>query len=116
MRALASSKGVLTPSELAEWTQTERHNITTLVERMKRDGLIRTGRNTRNRRFVNISLTDKGREILMEAMLTAREIVDQIMSSIGDDDALLLEKSLKTMRQNALQGSEYNIENSQPYD
>ena len=107
MRALASNKEVMTPSEIAKWTQTERHNITTLVERMKRDGLIRTERNPGDRRFVSVSLTDKGREVLMQAMLVAREIVDQVMSSIGEDDALLVETSLRTLRQNAHQGLEY---------
>ena len=114
MRALATNKGVMTPSELAKWTQTERHNVTTLIERMKRDGLIRTERNPRDRRFVNVSLTDKGREVLMQAMLVAREIVDQVMSSIGKDDALLLEKSLRKLRQNAHQGLEYVTKRSHP--
>jgi len=114
MRALATNKGVMTPSELAKWTQTERHNVTTLIERMKRDGLVRTERNPRDRRFVNVSPTDKGRKVLMQAMLVAREIVDQVMSSIGEDDALLLEKSLRTLRQNAHQGLEYVAKRSQP--
>jgi DNA-binding MarR family transcriptional regulator len=114
MRALASNKEVMTPSEIATWTQTERHNITTLIERMKRDGLIRTERNPRDRRFVNVSLTDKGREVLTQAMPVAREIVDQVMSSISEDDALLLEKSLRALRQNAHQGLEYVAKRSQP--
>ncbi len=114
MRAIASNNGVITPSELAEWTQTERHNITTLIERMKRDGLIQAERNPKNRRFVNVSLTDKGREVLMLAMPVAGEIVDQAMSSINEDDALLLEKSLRALRQNAHQGLEYVAKRSQP--
>ena len=114
LRALASNKKVMTPSEIAKWTQTERHNITTLIERMKRDGLIRTERNPGDRRFVSVSLTDKGREVLMQAMLVAREIVDQVMSSIGEDDALLVETSLRTLRQNAHQGLEYVAKHSQP--
>jgi DNA-binding MarR family transcriptional regulator len=66
-----------------------------------------------NRRFVNVSLTYKGREVLMQAMLVAREIVDQVMSSVGENDALLLEKSLRTLRQNAHQGLEYIAKRSQ---
>ena len=114
MRALATNKGIMTPSGLARWTQTERHNVTTLIERMKRDGLIRTERNPRDRRFVNVSLTDKGREDLMQAMPAAREIVDQVMSSISEDDALLLEKSLRVLRQNAHHGLEDVAKRSQP--
>jgi DNA-binding MarR family transcriptional regulator len=114
LRVLASNKKVMTPSEIAKWTQTERHNITTLIGRMKRDGLIRTERNPRDRRFLSVSLTDKGREVLMQAMPVAREIVDQVMSSISEDDALLLEKWLRVLRQNAHQGLEYVAKRSQP--
>jgi hypothetical protein len=67
-----------------------------------------------NRRFVNVSLTYKGREVLMQAMLVAREIVDQVMSSISVDDALQLEKSLRALRQNAHHGFKYIAKHSQP--
>ncbi len=85
-----------------------------MIKRMKRDGLIRAERNPGDRRFVNVSLTDKGREVLMQAMLVAREIVDQVMSSIGEDDAPLLERSLRALRQNAHHGLEYVAKRSQP--
>jgi len=35
LRVLAASGGTMTPSEIAEWTFRERHDITTLVERLK---------------------------------------------------------------------------------
>jgi DNA-binding MarR family transcriptional regulator len=114
MRILASNKKPMTPSEIANWTNTERHNITTLIKRMKRDGLIVAERNPRDRRFVNVSLTGKGREVLMQAIPVAREIVDQIMSSMSEDDALLLEKSLRVLRQNAHHSLEYVAKRSQP--
>ena len=61
LRTLASNNGVMRPSEIAEWTQTERHNITTLIDRLKRAGLVRVERNNRDKRFVSVSLTAKGR-------------------------------------------------------
>ena len=98
---LAHNNGVMTPSELAEWTQTERHNITALVARMKQDELVSSERNSNNKRFVNITLTNKGREVLSQAMPVAKEIVSQVMLSITKGDAALLEKLLKVLRQNA---------------
>jgi len=62
LRALASNNGVMTPSEIAEWTQTERHNITGLIDRMRQDGLVTAERDSSDRRLVNVVLTDKGRE------------------------------------------------------
>ena len=101
LRALASSNRAMTPSEIAEWTQTERHNITTLINRMRLDGLVTAERNSSDKRLVNITLTDKGRATLSRATPMAKEIVDQVMLSIDEGDAALLEKYLRTLRQNA---------------
>ena len=107
LRTLASNNRVMMPSEIAEWTQTERHNITALIGRMRQDGLVTAERNSSNKRLVNITLTDKGREVLNRAMPVAAEIVDQVMLSIDEGDAALLEKCLRTLRENAHQGLEH---------
>ncbi len=107
LRVLASNNGIMMPSELAEWTQTERHNITALVDRLRRDGLVTTERNSSDKRLANIILTDKGREFLMQSMPVARDIVDQVMSSISEGDVVPLENSLRVLRQNAHDGLEH---------
>lgn len=114
LRVLAAYGGTMTPSEIAEWTFRERHNITTLVDRLKRDGLVRVARNNRDKRFVSVSLTAKGREVLKQAMPVAREIVDQVMLSISEGDAIPLEKSLRVLRQNAHDGLVHLVERAQP--
>jgi DNA-binding MarR family transcriptional regulator len=114
LRTLASNNRAMTPSEIAEWTQTEPHNITTLIDRMRRDGLVTAERNSSDKRLVNITLTDKGREALNRTMPVAKEIVDRVMSSIDEGDAALLEKYLQTLRQNAHQGLEYLARGSRP--
>ena len=107
LRVLAINNEAMTPSELAEWTHTERHNITALINRMRQEGLVAAERNTSDKRLVNVSLTDKGRQILAQAMPTAREIVNQVMASVNEDDIVLLEKLLRTLRQNAYCGLEH---------
>ncbi len=114
LRVLAAHGGTMTPSKIAEWTFRERHNITTLVDRLKRDGLVRVERNIKDKRFVSVSLTAKGRKVLKQAMPVAREIVDQVMSSISEGDAILLEKSLRVLRQNAHDGLEHLAKCAQP--
>lgn len=104
LRVLAANGGTMTPSTIAHWTLRERHNITTLVDRMKRDGLVKARRNRMDRRSINITLTAKGRKLLDEHTPLSRSIVDQIMSSISEDDAALLEKLLAVLRQNAETG------------
>lgn len=91
LRALASNGGVMRPYEIADWTQTERHNITALINRMKQEGLIEAERDSSDKRYVNVTLMDKGREALSLVTPAAREVVDQVMSSISEDNAVLLE-------------------------
>jgi MarR family 2-MHQ and catechol resistance regulon transcriptional repressor len=101
LQALVRNNGVMIPSEIADWTQTERHNITALVSRMKRDGLVRTERDRKDKRTVNVTITAKGQEVITQAMPVAREIVNKVMSSIGESDAVQLEKLLRVLIQNA---------------
>jgi DNA-binding MarR family transcriptional regulator len=103
---------VLTATELAKWTDTEIHNITTLVDRMKKDGLLEAERDKKDKRFLRITLTEKGRRALKDAMPTAQEVLGQLMSSVGTDDALTFEKVLKTIRLNAYTGLQNLAEKS----
>ncbi|MFC1974707.1 MarR family winged helix-turn-helix transcriptional regulator [Chloroflexota bacterium] len=115
LKALASNNGGMRPSEIAEWTQTERHNITALTGRMRQEGLITVERNTSNKRFVDVTLTDKGHEVLSQAMPVAKEVVEQVMLSIAEGDAALLEKPLSVLRQNAHRGLEGLANHPQPH-
>ena len=106
LQALANNRGPMTASALAEWTSTKRHNITTLIDRLEHQGLIRAERNKKDKRFINITLTDRGAEVLNQAKPIAREIVNQVMLSLSEDDALLLEKLLGVLMQNVQHGME----------
>ncbi|MBA7659394.1 hypothetical protein ES703_67372 [subsurface metagenome] len=114
LEVLAANGGTMTPSEIAESTLRERHNITTLVDRLRQEGLVRTERNEKDKRSVNIILTGSGREVLSQSTPVAREIVDQVMLSISAGDAVLLEKPLRVLRQNACNGLEYLAKRSHP--
>jgi len=100
LKTLASRNGVMTPTQIAEWTQTELHNITTLVARLKKEGLVYTERSNIDKRNVNVFLTEKGRMVLNQVMPVAREIIDQIMSSITETDASNLSPMLEVLRDN----------------
>jgi DNA-binding MarR family transcriptional regulator len=106
LQALYFQNSVMTPSALSAWTQTESHNVTTLIRRMQRDGLINTERSRGNKRIVKVMLNEKGQELLMRIMPVAREIVDQAMSSLNTDEAARLERILKMIRSGALSGLE----------
>ena len=68
---------------------------------MKRDGLITAERSTKDKRTVNIYLTDKGRQVLEKTKPVANEIKDLMMSSITEDEAIQMASKLKVLRKNA---------------
>ena len=106
LQILAFNGGTMKPSEIADWTSKERHNVTTLTRRLERDGLVKIKQNERDKRFVNINLTDKGRQVLAQIVPAAQEIVNHVMLSISEGDAVRLEKLLEVMRRNAHNGLE----------
>jgi len=106
LQILAFNGGTMKPFEIADWTFRERHNVTTLTRRLERDGLVRAKRDERDKRFVDISLTDKGRQVLDQTTPAAQEIVNHVMLSISEGDAVRLEKLLETMKRNVHSGLE----------
>jgi DNA-binding MarR family transcriptional regulator len=96
----------VTASQIAQWTDTAPHNVTTLINRMKREGLLETKRDEKDKRLVKIKITEKGQLVLKESMPAAQHVVDQLMSSITQDDARSLAKILRVIRQNAYDGLE----------
>lgn len=104
LKILAANNGGMTPTQMAEWTQTELHNITTFVARLKKQGLVSTERSATDQRSINVLLTEQGRLMLNQTMPVATELIDQIMSSISEADASKFSKILEVLRDNAYDG------------
>ena len=96
--------GTLRPSEIATLTLRERHNITTLMRRLEKSRLIKSKPSRKDKRSINVTITEKGRQAIEDASPAARKIVKQIMSSFPDSQAAVLEELLKILKQNALGG------------
>jgi DNA-binding MarR family transcriptional regulator len=106
LKILSTAEHAVTPSEIARKTFRERHDITTLMQRMKRDGLVDITPSTTDRRSVIITLTEKGREKLDQAEPVAEEIINQVMSKIGKTNMASMNKILNTLKQNSIDGLE----------
>lgn len=100
LKGLIASGGVMSHTKLAEWTNTRKHNITGLVDRMKKAGFVTTQRSETDRRLVKIEVTDKGRKLYRNAGTVARDIMKQSMHGLAQNDVLQLEKLLGTMKKN----------------
>jgi len=100
LQGLVNSKGVMNHTQLAEWTNTAKHNISALVDRMKGDGLVTTEYSHEDRRVSYIKITQKGREVFNQATPVHRKIVRGAMRDIGKREAAELESILKVMKRN----------------
>jgi len=104
LTVLNDNGGIMNPSAIADITFTERHNITVIVDRMKKAGMVMTERDPHDKRLVNVMLTDKGREVCSNAKPVAYECIQQIVSVLSDDNAILIQRPLRILRQTAKDG------------
>ena len=54
LHVMSMNGGTMRPSDLARWTFRERHDMTTLIRRLEKQGLVRIQRSTIDRREVNV--------------------------------------------------------------
>ena len=104
LNSIDHNGGVMKPSEIAHWTITERHNITTLIQRMKKEGLVRIEPDKNSQRSINVIITDKGKQALNDTIRVAQGVIDQVMLSMTDDDLSQLHQLITVMRKNAYDG------------
>lgn len=79
LEAIELNHGVATATRIAELTQTERHNISTLIVRMYKDRLIDYKYDTRDRRKLNIKMTAKGRSIKTDCEYLLQALIKELM-------------------------------------
>ncbi len=60
-----SGRGSASVSELAEFLQERHHSVVGLVERAEQSGLVRRTQDAADRRVVNVTLTARGKRILL---------------------------------------------------
>jgi DNA-binding MarR family transcriptional regulator len=100
LKILVINGGTMKHSELARWTNTKKHNITTLIDRMKEEKMVRTERSKKDRRIIDIIITDKGRRIYQDATPMAQKIVQEVMQGVKTSDVRELEKMLNDIKTN----------------
>jgi DNA-binding MarR family transcriptional regulator len=100
LRALARNGGTLKHTQLAIFTNTKKHNITTLVDRMKKDQLVTTEWSETDRRVNNVIITNKGRKLYRQANQTARKMVEQLMHSMKESDVQEAARLLNIVKEN----------------
>jgi DNA-binding MarR family transcriptional regulator len=100
LKVLELNGGTMKHSELARWTNTKKHNITTLVDRMKEEQFVTTERSTKDKRVIEITLTDKGRKTYQESKPSEQSIIKELMKGMSEWDIRNFEKILLGIKTN----------------
>jgi DNA-binding MarR family transcriptional regulator len=99
---LRYKKGKVTIKDIATWLDKNSNSISTLVDRMQRDGYVVRVESTRDRREVLVELTEKGKEISDKSDALGWKIIDDVLSGMPEEDFIQLNILLEKVRSRAL--------------
>jgi DNA-binding MarR family transcriptional regulator len=94
---LAESEDALALSELAAMQSCVRSNITQLVDRLEREGLVRRVDDPEDRRVVRAELTPTGEERHREGSRQVKRAEREFLGTLSDSDRKALERALRAI-------------------
>ena len=90
--------GPVRMSEIGKHMGVSKPYMTLLVNRLIDDGLVSRVPDKRDRRVINITITEKGRKVIEAFMRDARETVIRNLSSLDSKDVRSLHESMRMIR------------------
>lgn len=94
---ILQAEGEQRPSDLATVMQITTGGITSLSNRLTEKGLIVKVADQTDRRVSRLAITDRGREVLKEALLERDGMVDRLFGSLADEDIQYMKKIGKAL-------------------
>jgi DNA-binding MarR family transcriptional regulator len=103
---LIQNDGTTCINQIAGITMRRHHSISTQIERMVKQGLVKKKRSTRDRREFGILITEKGQALFKQIK---RDSMKQVFSCLSEEDKKELDIRLKSLLISAynLNGKEY---------
>jgi len=89
-----------TPAEISRWLFREPHSVSGILERMKKDGLVRKAKDLHRKNLIRVMLTEKGQQAYNQSL--KRKSIHQIMSSLSEEERQQLRSYLERLRSEAL--------------
>jgi MarR family transcriptional regulator, organic hydroperoxide resistance regulator len=81
--------------QLAERTFNDKPNVTRMVAVLERNGLVRRRQNQRDRRFIEVFLTDEGRALRGRLIKLAVDVLERALRGLDEDDVRRLKEVLR---------------------
>ena len=94
----------LTQADLSRMLLVNRSNITSLIDRMEKAGLVRRADVPGDRRYNSIELTGRGKELLLDLEGRYMEKIEEMMTALGKPEMEDLVSALERIRQGLRKG------------
>ena len=103
-------QGQVTPAMLSRRLFLEPHTVSELIMRMEKKGLVSKNRDSERGNVVRISITDKGRQVCMQAM--GQNLIREIISVLSDEQRVQLRSCLtilysETLKELGIEGKAF---------
>ena len=85
-------------TELANSLMMTKSQMTHLIDQLVRTGTSWKGPDEKDRRVINLSLTEQGRVLLDDAKRKVQETIRQALASLSSDDLRAMSGALKTLK------------------
>jgi len=85
-------------TDIARWLDRSVNSVSMIIDRMVKAGLVRRTRDRKDRRTVFVTITSKAEKAYIPATGAGWKLVQEILSSLSDEDKLTLAKLLETIR------------------
>jgi len=106
------------PTDIGGWVGHKVNTVSMMVDRMVNAGLINRMRDLPDRREVRVTITKKGEEAFAPATPAAWDLVQDVMSSLSDEEKRTLIRLLEKVRDKAVEhlSPEGEIPESKSYE
>jgi DNA-binding MarR family transcriptional regulator len=96
------SLGPLPISKIGRQLYISKPNMTPLIDKLVDDGWVKRSRSEKDRRVVNVEITEEGKKFLFEARKVVEENIKENLNDLDDNDLNLLNESLENIKKLAL--------------
>ena len=102
MSTLFKNGGEMTPSEIAESVFREKNSITSVINTLEREGVVRREPSTDDRRSVKVIITDKGWKKANRLSPIAQELSREVLACIDKEQLEELVSNMRAIRESLL--------------
>lgn len=95
-------QNTVTPTYLAQRTGRVKHDVSGILFRMQRDGLVTVGPNPHDRRSKLVNITDKGRRTYAQTRVIVRQSENRILAKLSDTRIESFRKDLGKILENSM--------------